>query len=434
MFRFKASTTLIVAFASIILAAPAFGYDKEKVLFRFNGTDGYQPSGALIFDKSGNLYGTTMIGGGAAATATCAQQLDKKHGCGVVFELSPSADGQWTETVLYTFCSQTHCVDGALPTGALIFDSAGNLYGTTLSGGVDGKGGSYNGVVYRLSPQADGTWQEKVLFAFDRPSVRGNPTGSLVFDSAGNLYGTTGEGVVFELVRGKNDTWSERILYQCAGSPGPGSPPSSLAIDASGNLYGTTYLGGQSNDGTVYELSPGPNGTWTESTLLSFDGTNSGYPDSGVILDAAGNLYGTTAYGGHTSCTLGCGVVFELTPGSQGQWTEKILRSFYQEVVPDTGLIFDAAGNLYGTTHEGGQYNGGMVFELSPDGSGKWTQTTLHSFLFDSKVAGNGSYPVGGLILDDTGNLYGVTEGGGSQEGECSYYGSGCGVVFELTP
>lgn len=266
--------------------------------------------------------------------------------------------------------------DGRAPRANLIFDASGNLYGTTFGGGSDG-----DGTVFELSPNGDGTWSENVLYSFQSGGTDGN--------------------------------W----------------PDADLTFDPAGNLYGTTRIGGTDtfHVGTVFELSPNGHGTWTESILHSFqsDGKDGNTPLAGLVLDTAGNLYGTTEYGGGASCS--CGTVFELSPGKNGQWTEHILHSFNVEngSGPVAGVIFDAAGSLYGTTFSGGSRNNGTVFKLSPNGQGGWKESVLHSFSTLGRGNKDGVNPWAGLILDAAGNLYGTATAGGSKNN---------GTVFEITP
>jgi uncharacterized repeat protein (TIGR03803 family) len=257
---------------------------------------------------------------------------------------------------------------------------------------------------------------------------------SMVFDAAGNLYGTAGSegpynaGVVFELSPDGDGTWTASVLHSFAGGPADGRAPfANVILDSAGNLYGTTRNGGAHTYGTVFELSPVGDGTWTQLLLHSFQKNNGdGYnPWGGVIFDKARNLYGTTIAGG----AYGGGTVFKLSPASGGGWSERILHSFGNGTdgnEPAVGLVADASGNLYGVTSRGGAYStstmpGGTVFKLSPVGNGSWTEAILHSF----GKGTDGSVPSGALILDGGSNLYGTTSGGG-------LYGGG--MVFEITP
>jgi uncharacterized repeat protein (TIGR03803 family) len=250
-----------------------------------------------------------------------------------------------------------------------------------------------------------------------------NPVVGLVSDPAGNLYGTTagggvtGVGTAFELMPAANGTWTYKVLRSFNGPDG-GGPWGSLVLDATGNLYGTTRNGGTRSGcggygcGDVFELMPGADGKWTENVLHDFNGSDGAWPQTGLIFDPAGNLYGTASSGGGH----GHGTVFELMPGSNGKWTAKVLYAFQSNGTdggaPLAGVIFDASGNLYGTTSEGGiRYNGcgargcGTVFELTPGANGIWTEMILSSF----QANGRGRNPAGGVIFDAAGNLYGTT-------------------------
>jgi len=433
MLRHKAVRLALVAFVFLALATPSFAAGREKVLFRFNYTDGFTPFAPVIFDEAGNLYGTTSNGG--------------KYLGGNVYELSPTPDGNWKETVLYYFC-RVSC-DGAVPDAGLVFDTAGNLYGT------GGFGAYRDGVVFELSPNVDGTWTETVLHSFGSSGDGIAPEyGSLLMDAAGNLYGTTalggtgscefngypGCGTVFELSPGAGGQWTEKVLYSFQNDRQDGNfPYGGLVADSSGNLYGTTSEGGFSRRhcfngscGTVFELTPGADGTWKETILYYFEGHNGSDPISTLTVDPSGNLYGVTTLGGRLTCgsPYGCGTVFELTPNGNGTWTEQILRSFHNGRFPRGKLVFDAAGSLYGTTWLGGRYDDGScgygcgtVFKITPSGSGQWTETTLHSF----GGKRDGWQPGAGVIFDSAGNLYGTTVWGGREN--CP-----CGTVFELTP
>lgn len=336
----------------------------KRVLHIFHGEDGAYPNG-IIFDSVGNLYGTALSGGGA-------------QGYGVVFKLTRGVNGTWTETVLHTFSNK----DGGLPAGSLVFDSTGDLYGTTQSGGnLDACGGTGCGTVFRLAPGTNGKWTMTVLHSFD-----GNdgsiPTCTLILDSEGNLYGTTSSGGVgsygnvFELKQGSNGKWTETVLHSFNGKDGA-EPYAGLVFDSAGNLYGTAQYGGDLNSfycsgvgcGTVFKLTPGANGKWTMSVIHAFNGVDGMYPLAGLILDAAGNLYGTTFYS--------YGVVFRLSQDTNGKWTETVLHAFRGRdgLDPVAGLVFDSAGNLYGTTEHGGKLNNcqseygdgcGVVFEIKP--------------------------------------------------------------------
>jgi uncharacterized repeat protein (TIGR03803 family) len=406
---------------------------QEITLYSFKGSsssDGSGPECNLIFDAAGNLYGTTSSGGGVGAPFDT---------YGTAFELVAGTGGTWTEKVLYSFGSAAG--DGIQSLSGLVFDASGNLYGTT------NLGGAYSGgTVYELSPGTGGVWTEKVLYSFGATSGDGTEPrrGSLIFDSHGNLYGTTllgggntvsnGGGVetagtVFELSPGTGGVWTEKVLYSFgATATDAANPVDGLVFDAAGNLYGTTKYGGTSNDGTAFELSPGSEGTWTENVIHSFadNGTDGSIPESGLTFDNQGNLYGTTYGGGINPYSGGLGAVFELSPAGGGNWSEQVIYSFNSAVgvgdYPLGGVIFDAAGNLYGTASSG-LYAYGQVYELSPTASG-WKETTLYKF----GAAPDGYAPYNGLVFDTQGNLYGTDSTGGA---EAADFGLG-GTVYEI--
>jgi len=364
-----AATAVLALFVSTALITSAA--QTESVLRSFNsiGIGGYYPYGSLISDSSGNLYGTTSWGG----TGQCTDDTGSAIGCGTVFELTPAVGGSWTEKVLYSFPGTGQ--NGDEPEASLIFDASGNLYGTTYYGGLYG-----DGVVFELSPNAGGEWTETILHSFIDAGTDGwYPLAGLVIDSAGNLYGTTYnggvnyyEGTVFELTPTAGGEWTETVIHSFDNNGTDGNNPfASLTLDSAGNLYGTTIFGGAENNsgaGTVFELTPGTGGNWTETILRSFNGSTIGgrFPRAGVILDASGNLYGTTTEGG----TAGFGTVFELTPKAGGGFTEKLLHSFGANARDGKdslgGLLMDSSGNLYGTTYEGGAYTYGAVFKIKP--------------------------------------------------------------------
>ena len=433
MQTYRPSTLFVTAFIAIfgfLTATIPSAAISEKVLHSFdsNGTDGYYPSASLVLDASGNLYGTAFDGG--------------TNALGAVFELVPGSHGTWTENILYSFCSVAGCDDGANPQGGLTVDAAGNLYGTTASGGAHGAG-----TVFELVPGSHGTWKEKVLHSFNTVGTDGYyPLSSLIADAVGNLYGTTewggayNSGTVFRLSLGTNHKWTKKTLHSFNDNGKDGyAPYASLIFDQRGNLYGTTALGGASGTacggqgcGTVFELTPGANDKWTEKVLHSFmDNGKGGYkPWAGLVFDGSGNLYGTTNAGGPTNAGCGnggCGVVFELTPATKGKWTEKVLHSFTDNnadgYASTAGLTIDAQGKLYGTTFYGGAYNDGTVFEVVQSNN-KWTEKVLHNFDWSIYVK-DGTCPMSGLIADKAGNLYGTTEDGGDYN---------MGAVFEITP
>lgn len=437
-------TTLVLFSAAVsvtlgFLAVPTpLSAVSVKTLYSFcssgnNCADGSTPYGGVILDSAGNLYGTTYYGGTGQSCSL--------GGCGTVFELMPG-NGNWTEKVLYSFCSATNCTDGEEPGAGVIFDKAGNLYGTTNRGGAYGLG-----TIFELVP-SNGNWTEKVLYSFGANSVYPASPIGIIFGKDGNLYGTTsaggtgqgcftgGCGTIFELMQ-HNGQWTGKVLHNFDNNGEDGFDPlAGVIFDSAGNLYSTTASGGaDSSDcsgygcGTVYELSPETNGQWSEKILHSFhnNGTDGTAPYTGVVFDSAGNLYGTTHIGGADSqgCSFeGCGTVFELSPETNSQWAEKVLHSFFLNgkdgVYPDSLIV--GARSLYGTTGSGGAYESwGILFELTPS-NGQWTEEVLYSF---SDSGQDGAFPGGTPVRDKSGNGYGTTSQGGTQNS---------GVVFEVTP
>jgi uncharacterized repeat protein (TIGR03803 family) len=324
-------------------------------------------------------------------------------------------------------------VAGGLFSG-LTFDAEGNLYGVTGAGGDDNQG-----TIFELTPGAHG-WALHTLHSFDGKNG-GSPNGGLIFDAAGNFYGTAlggrgleDGGVVYEMVRGSGG-WDFTVLYYFCVQyhcPDGGTPQSGVILDTSGNLYGTTAGGGEYGDGIVFELTSG-SGVWDETILHSFNYADGDSPYAALIFDKAGDLYGTTFYGG----AYGGGSVFRLKRASGDEWRERLLYSFCpggfpckDGLRPYAGVVLDRSGNLYGTTEQGGgntcgETHCGTIFKLTPTRSGGWKHTVLYAF----PNPGSGSFPTGGVIIDKAGNLYGATVAGGI--GGCS---GGCGVAYKLAP
>ncbi len=383
----RSTMTLAVLSVLLLSATHPAKAQTEAVLYNFTGNpDGANPESRLTADSAGNLYGTTYSGG---------------LGSGTVFELSPNSSGGWTETVLYNFCSESNCGDGANPTYAYVtFDSQGNLYGTAYAGGANGYG-----VVYKLTPGQSG-WTETVLYSFANSPDGANPVNGLIMDAAGNLYGTTyaggsgGNGSVFELTP-SGGNWTETVIYNIS------STYSGLAMDAHGNIVGTTYR-------TVFKLKPNGSGGWNPNVIFTFaNGAKKGTDPNGTpVLDSAGNIYGTTYAGGADNA----GLVYKLSLGKGGTWTEQILHTFdgIYGAKPLAGLVFDSAGNLYGTTTQGGRFSDGIIYEMVAGSTG-YTFRTLNAFMGEN---GNGSYA---SMIIAGGYLYGTTYQGGS---------SGNGAVF----
>jgi uncharacterized repeat protein (TIGR03803 family) len=391
----------------LLLASPSFATGPEKAIHTFQAKPGAIPLPGVVEDSAGNLYGTTVYGGGKC-----------RNGCGTVFEMSPLPGVGWAFKTIYVFQDSA---DGYQPVGPLLIGASGELYGTTSVGG------QYNyGIVFELVLGSKGQWQKETLYNFGAFSGDATqPNGGVIADSSGNLYGVAnyggayGAGAVFQLVSNLDGTWSENILFDFAGDQYEGGHPNGpLTFDTTGNLYGTALL--------VFELSPSSQGPWTENVLFDPSSQSaSGYvPTGGVIFDAAGNLYGVNMEGGSTE---DAGAVYELSP-AQGFWIETTLHQFRPSTgdgsEPDAPLTFDARGNLIGTTATGGAYGYGTIFRLTQNGY--WIEDGRYSFTGGSDGAEPGA---GALIFDASGNIIGTASYGGSGTGT-----SGYGVVFEIRP
>lgn len=439
--------------AIVFLCVASSAQSTEAVLHAFTyHKDGGFPFAGLGSDAAGNLYGVSYFGG----------YIQGSICCGTVFRLTKKNSG-WSFNTIYTFTGGV--TDGEAPSGSVVFDTSGNLYGTTQDGG-------WCGIAYELTPTQKGAWKETILHNFNPFSQLGGtpgdgcvPSSFLIFDHAGNLYGTTqqggglggcntaGCGSVFELSPTSDGTWQETIIHSFPDSSEDGSDPyGGLVFDKAGNLWGTTLVGGTAGLGTIFELSPTATGGWTEKVAFNFASDTTGWePYAGLVVDASGNLYGTTLYGG----AAGSGLVFKMTPSPDGQLSETVIHEFAactatecpDGLYPFGGLVFDSSGNLYGTTMYGGAagqacnppdsdlHEGcGVVFKLSPRGQ-NWVYSIVYRFPGGSN---------GGLLTDDhlavaNGDVFGTTFVGGDVNSNsiCPQEVldlSGCGVVFEITP
>ena len=366
-----------------------------NVIYNFTGkgSDGATPYGGPILDRSGNLYGTTYLGG--------------KYGSGSVYKLSRNG-ASWTYSSIYSFKGT---LDAAGPAfGSLAAEPGSGLFGTT-------EGGLEFGTVFEICACPG---RETIVHRFGVGTDGAQPIGGVVFDAAGNFYGTTslggdsGNGTVFEGKR-TGDSWTESVLYSFTGGDDGATPPAGVTVDARGNLYGTSSLGGANGGGVVYELSPSGSG-WKQSVLYTFQGLSDGQnPVGGVVLDPAGNLYGTTFDGG----VNGGGTVYELSPSAEG-WTFNVLYSFVGGYSGPYNKLTLANGNIYGFTNSAGANGLGSIFKLAP-GNGGWTFSDLYDFVGGSE----GGLPYGSVAVDRDGNVFGTAVVGGSENQ---------GVVFEITP
>jgi uncharacterized repeat protein (TIGR03803 family) len=380
----RSALALAVLSALLLVTAHSAQAQTETVLhsFNLNTDDAGDPISNLTWDAAGNLYGVAAGG---------------FYGFGAIYELSPDGSGGWTESVFYSFSNNFWSA-----TGPLFFDSLGNLYGTAATAGPNG-----GGVVFELSPSG-GTWTESVVYGFSAGS-NNSPLNGVIMDSAGNLYGENSSGV-FELTQ-SGGIWTEKLILPAAIFTDGGSGSGLTTVG--GNIYGI-------GSGKVFELSPRSGGGWKAKVIHEFaiSGTNA---EGTLIADAAGNLYGTTAGGG-----LGFGTVYKLTLETTGKWKITVLYAFKNNGTdgenPWGGVVLDSAGNLYGTTQNGGTSGYGTVFELSPPQAGKTAYT--EKVLWEFNLA-DGQTPYSSLVRDSAGNLYGNTRLGGL---------FGYGTVFEVTP
>jgi uncharacterized repeat protein (TIGR03803 family) len=417
--------TTSTALCLLILLTLTIGASRNAVAQSYNvihnfvgGGDGSEPAYGDIIDGSGNIFGSTFSG---------------DAGTGTIFEMSRQGSS-WTSNTIYMF---TGGLDGAVPYGGVIFGPDGSLYGTTAFGGYGpcstwgGKTGC--GTVFKLQ-QSGGSWTESVLFYFQQGPEGGTPYGGkLIFDQAGNLYGTTfsggtgpcpgGCGVVFELSP-SGSGWTEKVLYTFLGGNDAAQPWAGVNFDPQGNLYGTTEFGGSSNVGTIYKLTPSGSG-WTESVLYTFHGQSDGQkPLAGLTFDNSGNMYGATSGGGANNG----GTIFKLTPSGNG-WNFQTVFSFSGAAGqfangPVSNLVIDPGGNIWGVTGGDGTSQKGTVFRLTPTTSGL-SLTTLYSFAGGA----DGGVPRANLVFDGNGNMYGTAAGGNNLP---ACIGT-CGVAFEVT-
>ena len=402
-----------------------------------NSPDGYFPwAGGLVADGSGNLYGVTLFGG----DNTC-----DSGGCGVVFKLSPADSGGYTETILHAFTGQN--ADGCFPEAGVILDSQGNLYGTTTACGAHNLGS-----VYELSPSGDGTWTATTLYSFAGYDHQdgATPKSTLLMAAPGLLYGTTSEGgnhlctengffpgcgTVFQLKSAKRGRWKETVLYNFAGHQADGAgPDEGVSMDGHGNLYGLTLYGGNQccqGQGTLYQLKSTKAGAWKETVLHIFPtgGGDGSFPMGIPAIDSQGNILGVTDLGGRP----GDGIVWKFSQDKTGIWNEQVLHNFGETsddgALPHAGVTLDGQGNIFGTTESGGG--------LDCDGFGCGTVYKLDAETGEMSIVlrldGTGmKSPTGPLFLNSNGRLFGTfAEGGAVDAPGCrDFIVAGCGGVF----
>lgn len=400
----RATATLFTFMTAVLLIAVCAPAQSQtfKVIHNFKGLDGATAYAGPTLDRSGNLYGTTYLGGA--------------YGSGTVYKMSFNGT-HWNYSRLYSLKGLTDAAGPAF--GSVVIAPSGAIYATSEGGGTFG-------TAFEVWPGVNGCtgpkcpWREALMHNFGTGTDGAQPIAGLVMDSAGNLYGTTSEdgangyGTVFELSRSAQG-WTETTLYDFTGGTDGQNPPAGVTLDSAGNLYGTSSFGGVYGNGAIYKLSHSASG-WTESIIYSFQGLDDGQnPVGGVILDAKGNLYGGTFDGGANAG----GTVYELSP-TGSDWTLTTLYSFTGSYGgPYNKLTLDSKGNLYGITNADGANGLGSVFKLTPD-NGTWTYTDLHDFTGGT----DGGLPYCTLAVDKGGHIFGTNVIGGPQNQ---------GVVFEIT-
>jgi uncharacterized repeat protein (TIGR03803 family) len=389
----------------------------------FAGSAGKAATTDVIYSFGGEddgEYTDTDIAIDAAGNLYGTSVLGGDFGGGTVWQLSPVGNG-WVHTVLYNF---TGGVDGGEPYKGVTLDGAGNLYGTAVTGGSGSCEGGC-GVTYQLTKSGD-TWTQRVIHAFTGGADGSGPGARVAVDKRGNLYGMTptgganGLGVIYLLRPKASAGWSFRVIHTFTGGSDGSSGSAGKMVFRGGRVFGAATAGGNHSAGAIFQLTPTQTGEWDFKTLYSFQGAPDGvFPYGAVLFDSAGNIYGTTYYGG----TNGIGAVYKLIPTTSGEWNETVLYSFQNGNDGNSSisnLVFDAAGNLYGTTSEGG-LGSGTIFQLTPGPNGTWTESIPHSF----QGTPDGAFPYAGMVGDGLGNFFGATVHGGDD---------GDGTIYRFTP
>jgi uncharacterized repeat protein (TIGR03803 family) len=396
----------VAATAVFVLSLAAATATTTDVIFSLAEDEGEYADTDLETDSAGNIYGTTVLGGG--------------FGSGTVFELSPTPTG-WVHTVLYSFTSGA---DGGEPYKGVTIDRQGNLYGTAVAGGSGSCEGGC-GVVYKLT-NSGGTWTQTVIHAFTGGDDGSGPGSRVTLDRIGNVYGMTptggafGLGTIYKIHPQHDGTWNLTVIHAFTGGADGASGSAGRMVLRHGRLFGAATAGGTYGSGVVFELTPSGGGEWNFRTIYSFRGQPDGsFPYGALLFDRVGNIYGTTYYGGAN----GIGAVYELSPRAIGEWNESVLYSFQEGSdgnSPISNLVADNVGNLYGTTSEGG-LGSGTIFKLSPVGSGQWIETVVHAF----EGPPDGGFAYNGMVIDPFGNFYGATVHGGDNDD---------GAIYKFTP
>ena len=397
----------VAAAAVFVLSLAAATATTTNVIFSFSEDDGEYADTDLETDNAGNIYGTTVLGGDFAS--------------GTVFKVSPTQNG-WAQTVLYSFTSGT---DGGEPYKGVTLDREGNLYGTAVTGGSGSCEGGC-GVVYKLT-NSGGTWTQTVIHTFTGGDDGSGPGARVTLSPSGNdVYGMTptggayGLGTIYRIHHQPNGTWSFSVIHAFTGGADGASGSAGRMILRQGQLYGAATAGGTYGSGVVFQLTQSGPATWDFRTIYSFRGQPDGsFPYGALLFGRRGNIYGTTYYGGRN----GIGAVYLLSPQPTGEWNERVLYSFQDNGTdgssPISNLVPDDAGNLYGTTSEGGS-GSGTIFKLTPTG-GQWVETVVHSF----QGSPDGGFSYNGMVIDGFGNFYGATVHGGVDDD---------GAIYQFTP
>ena len=392
-------------FAAIVISGAA-NAASTNVIYSFAEEAGEYADTDLAIDAAGNLYGTTVLGG--------------TFGGGTVFQLAPTPNG-WVHSVLYSF---TGGPDGGEPYKGVTLDAQGNLYGTAVTGGSGSCEGGC-GVVYKLT-NSGGNWTQTVVHAFTGGDDGSGAGARVTIDKRGTLYGMAptggafGLGTIYSIHPDGNGNWKFKVIHAFTGGADGSSGSAGQMLIRGGKLYGAATTGGIYGKGTVFELTPAGNHDWTFKTIYSFKGQpDAGFPYGGLLFDPDGNLYGTTYYDGANNL----GAVYKLSPQQTGEWKERVLYSFRggrdgQNSI--SNLVFDAAGNLYGTTSEGG-LGSGVIFKLAPQPNGRFSESVVHTF----QGPPDGAFAYNGMVPDGAGNFYGATVHGGDDDD---------GSVYQFTP
>ncbi|HSC20063.1 MAG TPA: choice-of-anchor tandem repeat GloVer-containing protein [Rhizomicrobium sp.] len=388
------------AFITLVHAASV------NVIYSFEGgADGEYADTDLVRDSAGNLYGTTVQGG--------------THASGTVWQLHPNGDGSWTHIVLYSFSGGA---DGAEPYKGVTLDAAGNIYGTAVTGGGGVCEGGC-GVAYKLTNNG-GSWTQSVIHQFTGGDDGSGPGARLTLDDSGNVYGmaptggANGAGTIFEMRPAKHGTYRLKVLHAFTGIDGIGGSAGALVMH-DGSLFGAATAGGTNGAGTIYRLSLDQRGMWKFKVIYNFlDEPDAGFPYGGLTFDALGNIYGTTYY----ACANDIGCVYELSP-RRGEWKEKVLYSFSGSdgSGPIGSVNLDSAGNIYGTTSEGGAAADGVIFKLVPGAHRHWSENVVHSFAGSP----DGEYAYNGMLDDGAGHFFGTTVHGGAHDD---------GAIYQFNP